>query len=60
MLNQDVEDIGPTLYKCYINVLCLLGSIQMIRKELTKAFMMISKLKIVLARHGLYENISAL
>ena len=59
MLNQDVEDVGPTLYKCYINVLCLLGIFQMIRKELTKAFMMISKLKIVLARHGLYKNISA-
>ena len=22
----DVEDVGPTLYKCYTNVLCLLGS----------------------------------
>ena len=22
-----VEDIGPTLYKCYTNVLCLLGMI---------------------------------
>ena len=22
----NVEDVGPTLYKCYTNVLCLLGS----------------------------------
>ena len=22
---EDVEDVGPTLYKCYTNVLCLLG-----------------------------------
>ena len=22
----NVEDVGPTLYKCYANVLCLLGS----------------------------------
>ena len=23
----NVEDVGPTLYKCYANVLCLLGSL---------------------------------
>ena len=23
----NVEDVGPTLYKCYTNVLCLLGSL---------------------------------
>ena len=26
-INANVFDVGPTLYKCYTNVLCLLGSI---------------------------------
>ena len=24
----NVEDVGPTLYKCYTNVLCLLGGLR--------------------------------
>ena len=27
----NVEDVGPTLYKCHTNVLCLLGSSEQLR-----------------------------
>ena len=28
----NVSDVGPTLYKCYTNVLCLLGLMSRIKK----------------------------
>ena len=36
---SNIEDVGPTLYKCYTNVLCLLGSgrnnLQLIENKLS-------------------------
>ena len=30
----NVFDVGPTLYKCYTNVLCLLGSVSTLKQPL--------------------------